>query len=185
MDVDFEAEQARKLYDAEFGRRNMACPFHVFVTDGEPLPKNVGNIDRMRDFDNTGWYYMYATEAAYEKSVNHLPDDPSEGQEAQGGPLHSVSGAGEAYPDKIIDTVEGKTSGQESAITDADVGNEEPAPAAKKGGVHITTSEDAPAKAKFDAMTKAQLKDVLGEGNFANTDTKDELVAKAVAIVFA
>jgi cell division septation protein DedD len=139
-----------ELFAREFERRARAMPFVRFVANGEPLPTEIGNVDKLQAIDGSGTYYMFPTSENMRLSEGGSPEDPTQGQEAQGGPLHGITGRGEKYAGGNIETDEvapqarraqakgkgsqtggtgiqrarlGDASAIEAAVDDADAGN--------------------------------------------------------------
>lgn len=96
--------QERRHWDQEFERRTKAMPFTRFVKHGEPLPTEIGNVDKLKDFEGEGTWYMFPTAENLQKSYGGIPEDPTLGQEAQGGPVHGITGRGEKYADGNVET---------------------------------------------------------------------------------
>lgn len=96
--------QEERHWKQEFERRTKAMPFTRFVKNGEPLPTEIGNVDKMPDYEGTGFWYMFPSAENLQKSYGDRPEDPTLGQEAQGGPIHSSTGRGEKYRDGNVET---------------------------------------------------------------------------------
>lgn len=93
-----------ELFRREFERRAAAMPFVRFVANGEPLPTEIGNVDKLQAIDGSGTWYMFPTSENLRLSHGDDFEDPTQGQEAQGGPLHGITGRGEKYAGGNIET---------------------------------------------------------------------------------
>lgn len=96
--------QERRHWDQEFERRTKAMPFTRFVKHGEDLPTEIGNVDKLVDYDGTGTWYMFPSAENLQKSYGEIPEDPTLGQEASGAPLHHMTGRGEKYAGGNVET---------------------------------------------------------------------------------
>jgi hypothetical protein len=93
-----------ELFAREFERRAKAMPFVRFVANGEDLPTEIGNVDKLQDIDGKGTWYMFPTSENLKNAFAGAYEDPTQGQEAQGGPLHGITGRGEKYAGGNIET---------------------------------------------------------------------------------
>jgi hypothetical protein len=96
--------RAFHLFVAEFERRARAMPFIRFVANGKPLPVEIGNVDKLQAVDGSGTYYMFPTSENLRMAFAADPEDPTQGQEAQGGPMHGITGRGEKYAGGNVET---------------------------------------------------------------------------------
>lgn len=97
------AHEARN-WTQEYERRARVMPFVRFVPKGDPLPLEIGNVDKLEALDGSGTWYMFPNTENLHRSYGGLPEDPTQGQEAQGGPLHGDTGRGEKYAGGNVET---------------------------------------------------------------------------------
>jgi hypothetical protein len=99
-----EDHRAVQNYVAEFEARARVMPFIRFCRTGSALPVEIGNVDKVQALDGSGTYYMFPTSKNLEMAFAGDPEDPTQGQEAQGGPLHGITGRGEKYAGGNVET---------------------------------------------------------------------------------
>lgn len=99
-----DERRAYSLFANEFEARARAMPFIRFVAVGDAMPVEIGNVDKLQAPDGSGTYYMFPTSENLRMAFAGEPEDPTQGQEAQGGPLHGITGRGEKYAGGNVET---------------------------------------------------------------------------------
>jgi hypothetical protein len=103
-DQPADVRRAFSQFAAEFERRARVMPFIRFVKNGSAMPVEIGNVDKLQAPDGSGTYYMFPTSENLRMAFAGDPEDPTQGQEAQGGPLHGITGRGEKYAGGNVET---------------------------------------------------------------------------------